>query len=161
MNLELWKKVYKRNVELDDIFFQKYENESKMYEKNCVEFMVEFGEFLNETKCFKYWSIKGPKLDEMLEEFADVFTMLLYFYNESNSELSVINVDKNDDLYYLINEVYYLGTRLQRTVTKELLDNIFSKLLSIASILKIEEIEIIEAINKKHIIIEERLNSEY
>src|SRR5574344_480705 len=161
MNLELWKKVYKRNVELDDIFFQKYENESKMYEKNCVEFMVEFGEFLNETKCFKYWSIKGPKLDELLEEFADVFTMLLYFYNESNSELSVINVDKNDDLYYLINEVYYLGTRLQRTVTKELLDNIFSKLLSIANILKIEEIEIIEAINKKHIIIEERLNSEY
>lgn len=161
MDLELWKKVYKKNVELDDVFYQKYENEPKMYEKNCVEFMVEFGEFLNETKCFKYWSIKGPKLDEMLEEFADVFTMLLYFYNESDSELNLINIDKNDDLYYLINEVYYLGTRLQRTITKELLDNIFSKLLSIANILKIEEIEIIEAINKKHIIIEERLNSEY
>lgn len=161
MNFDLWQRIYKENVRLDSIFYEKYANEPNLYEKNCVEFLVEFSEFLNETKCFKYWSVKKPKHDEMLEELADVLTMLLYFYNDSNNDLSIIKEDNDKDLYNLINEVYYLGTRLQKNTTKDLLDNIFSKVLSIASILEIKEIEIIEAINKKHIIIEERLNSEY
>ena len=50
--METLKKIYIRNKELDHIFMSKYEKTETMYfEKNCIEFLVEFGEFVNETKC--------------------------------------------------------------------------------------------------------------
>lgn len=77
-----FEKIYLNNKRLDDIFMEKYEKtEPQLFEKNCLEFLTELGEFANETKCFKYWSIKKPKKDEMLEEFADCITMILYFFN--------------------------------------------------------------------------------
>lgn len=159
--MKTFQDVYKRNKQLDDIFFSKYESENSMYEKNCIEFLVEFGEFLNETKCFKYWSIKKPQRDKVLEELADVFTMLLYFYNVANLDIDDIDVvSTNSDALELINETYSLGTELYKKLSKELLDKIFMNLLTIAKNLDIDEKDIIEAIDKKHHIIEERLNNE-
>ena len=80
--METLKKIYKRNKELDHIFMEKYEKKEPMYfEKNCIEFLVEFGEFVNETKCFKYWSIKEPNKELLLEEYADCLSMLLCIFN--------------------------------------------------------------------------------
>ena len=55
--------VYQRNIELDEIFFNNYGNDNLTFKKNCVELLVELGEFINETKCFKYWSTKEPNKD--------------------------------------------------------------------------------------------------
>ena len=160
--MNYWQLVYKRNKELDNIFFEKYLEEKEMFEKNCIEFLVELGEFTNETKCFKYWSIKEPKYDAMLEELADVFTMLMYFYNILNLDITQPNIiNKNQNLLELINETYYLGTKLYKELSKELLDRIFISLLKIAELLGIKEDEIIDAITKKQNIIEERLNTDY
>lgn len=76
-----WNDIYQRNKKLDTHFEQKYLNKEPYYfEKNCLELTVEIGEFVNETKCFKYWTIKKPNKDDMLEECADVIMMLLYCY---------------------------------------------------------------------------------
>lgn len=57
--LKRWENYYQKNKKLDEEFNSKYqENEPEFYEKNCIELLVEIGEFINETKCFKYWSIK-------------------------------------------------------------------------------------------------------
>jgi len=159
--MEKWKLVYQRNKELDDIFFSKYIDEKYMFEKNCIEFLVELGEFINETKCFKYWSIKKPKYDEMLEELADVFTMLMYFYNILNIDITYSDINQNENLLELINETYYLSTKLYKELNKDLLENIFTKLLNISKLLDIKEEEIIKAITKKQNIVQERLNAEY
>lgn len=157
-----WYEAYEKNKSIDNMFIQKYANDELIYAKNCIEFLVELGEFINETKCFKYWSTKSPKRDDMLEELADVFTMLMYFYNISNSSINFVNEDILDrNLFELINETYYLGTKLYKDLNQELLDNIFINLLTISKIIGIEENEIIAAIKKKHIIVEERLISEY
>lgn len=52
------------------------------YEKTMRErllaFLVELGEFANETRCFKFWSLKGPSPKErILEEYADGLHFLL------------------------------------------------------------------------------------
>ena len=52
------------------------------YEKTMKErvlaFLVELGEMANETRCFKYWSYKGPSPKEViLEEWADGLHFLL------------------------------------------------------------------------------------
>ena len=47
----LYNEIYNRNKKLDDIFMNKYFNvESKYYEKNCLELIVELCELANETK---------------------------------------------------------------------------------------------------------------
>ena len=65
----LYNDIYNRNKKLDDIFMNKYFNiESKYYEKNCLELIVELCELANETKCFKYWTVKKPDKELVLEE---------------------------------------------------------------------------------------------
>lgn len=160
-NTDIWNSVYKRNKELDDIFFSKYTDENKMFEKNCIEFLVELGEFVNETKCFKYWTVKKSNYDKILEELADTFTILMYFYNVLNIDISYSNLNESRDILEVINETYYFGTKLYKKLDKLLLQNIFANLLIISKILNISEEEIIGAITKKQNIIEERLNSDY
>lgn len=46
-----------------------YESTSK---KRMLALLVELGEFANETRCFKFWSYKGPSPKEVvLDEYAD------------------------------------------------------------------------------------------
>ena len=57
-----------------DIYIQKEHNET--YEstshKRLLALLVELGEFANETRCFKFWSLKGPSAKEIvLDEYAD------------------------------------------------------------------------------------------
>lgn len=156
-----WEFLYKNNTKLDKIFNDKYSSDKNMYYKNCIEFLVELGEFINETKCFKYWSIKKPNREDMLEELADVITMLMYFYNELNFEFEIIEYNKdNDDLLSLVNDTYYLGSKLYKEASKKLLDKIFKNIINISIILEIEEKEILDSLNNKQKKVEERLNSE-
>ena len=156
-----WNTVYSVNKKLDDICIEKYQEDKLMYEKNCIEFLSELGEFVNETKCFKYWTIKKPKREEMLEELADCFTMLMYFYNVLNMDIEIPNKKSDLNILEIINETYILGTKLYNNLSEELVNNIFSNLLLISDKLNIKETEIIEAITKKQTIIEERLNTNY
>ena len=154
--------VYKRNIELDQIFFEKYGNDKKIFDMNCIEILVELGEFINETKCFKYWSIKKPNKEAMLDEYADVITMILYFANLLKMDVTDFKITSTEkNLLELINETYFLCTKIMNNMTEELIRNILTNSLQIAYLLNITEDEIIEAINKKPEIINERLNSDY
>lgn len=74
----MWEDILKRNTKIDEIFIKKYEdNEPNYFEKNCLSLITEIAEFLNETKCFKYWSIKNPDKDKLKEEYADALIMTL------------------------------------------------------------------------------------
>lgn len=52
-----------------------YEN---TFERRLLALFVELGEFANETRCFKFWSLKGPSGKErILDEYADALHFLL------------------------------------------------------------------------------------
>lgn len=90
--MEQYIEIYNRNRKLDDIFMNKYfDIESKYYEKNCLELIVELCELANESKCFKYWAVKKPNNDlirmctmlmdkDNVSEYLlkEIFTKLLY-----------------------------------------------------------------------------------
>ena len=76
---EKWQEIYAENKKLDVIFEATYQDVADYYAKNCIEFLVELGEFVNESKVFKYWTKKVANHDKMLEEFADTITMTLLF----------------------------------------------------------------------------------
>ncbi len=162
MNLTRWNKIYQNNRYLDEIFIKKYQNDDRLYDKNCLELMVEIGEFVNETKVFKYWTIKNPNKDEMLEEYADVITMILSFYGLYNLEIQKLDYKIGEnDILKIIMELYNKAYKFYKNKDKKLLEEIFQYILYIGKLLDLKEIEILDAIEKKQKIIEERLNSNY
>jgi len=160
MNL---KQVYENNKKLDNIFFEKYGDTEEIFRKNCIELLVELGEFINETKVFKYWSIKKPNKELVLEEYADVITMILYFYNILDLEINEdINHIESNDILEVLNYLYQQMSKLMTNeYNKDLVVDIFNNLIYVSKLLNITEDEILESISKKHKIIEERLNSKY
>ncbi len=156
-----WQEIYLNNIKLDDIFLEKYSSEKELYEKNCIGFLVELGEFINETKCFKYWSIKKPDKEKILEEYADCITMSLTFLNRQ----SIDNLPKpynTNNILELLNYIFFEVTKLyNQKENQNLTKQILSDILHIKDYLNIEEKDIIEACQKKQKIILERLNSDY
>ncbi len=156
---------YEKNKQLDKIFEDKYgEIESKYYEKNCLELIVEICEFANESRCFKYWSIKKPSKDDLLEEYADCLSMLFYMFNYYNVlSVDVLDIELNDDIIVCFNEVIRMCTLLMKreNVDELLLKSIFTYLIHIARLLELGDSEILDSCYKKYEKNVERLNSNY
>ena len=163
--MDKYLELYERNKKLDDIFYKKYINTDKqLYEKNCLELIVELCELANESRCFKYWSIKKPNKELLLEEYADCILMSLYFFNEYNIEqIEIVDINTNGDILFMFNELIRMCTLLMNriNVSDKLIKNIFSYLIYIGKLLNLNENEIIDACYKKIIKNEERLNSDY
>ncbi len=157
--LKRWENYYQKNKKLDEEFNSKYqENEPEFYEKNCIELLVEIGEFINETKCFKYWSIKSPNKEKMLEELADCLNMIFYFYGLLNIKITdFANTKIVKNRLNQINYIYYLSTNLFNNLNTQDIKNIFINLLDFAYSLGIKEEEILEKLEEKHQIIYNRL----
>lgn len=50
----------------------------KTFHSRLLALIVELGEFANETRCFKYWSLKGPsEKNVILEEYVDGLHFIL------------------------------------------------------------------------------------
>ena len=161
MNLKRWNKLYENNKRLDYIFIDKYKDDNKLFQKNCIELMVEIGEFINETKIFKYWSIKKPNKDKMLEEYADVITITLTFFREHNLKIEETKKETNEDILDIICKLYLKSCEFYQKNDTKTLKEIFNYILIIGRLLEFRENEVLDKIEEKQKIIEERLNSDY
>ena len=74
--------------------------------KRVLALIVEINELANETRCFKYWSLKGPShKDVLLEEFSDTmhfvislgidlgFDTMIFHSNEDAVNLTQLFID--------------------------------------------------------------------
>ena len=157
-----WNDIYIKNKRLDDIFFEKFKNDEKMFEKNCIELIVEIAEFANESRCFKYWSNKPMKKEETLEELADCIMVCLYFYNYLNiDKVKIKTYDFSSDILVCLNDIFKLSTLLIDNINQEIVIKIFSYLIYIGSLVNLEEKEIYEACLKKIEKQEKRLEEGY
>lgn len=162
MNLVKWNKVYSNNKKLDEIFIKKYKSDKSLFDKNCIELMVEINEFVNETKVFKYWTIKEPEKNKMLEEYADVITMILTFYREHELEIKDVYPKISElNILNIIMELYRKVYKFWQHDDPEILEEIFYYTLHIGSLFNFQEEEILDAIENKQKIIEERLYNNY
>ena len=157
-----WNDIYYRNKKLDKIFYQKFKSDDKMFEKNCIELLVEIGEFANESKCFKYWSNKPMKKDETLEELADCIMMSLYFFNYLNIDnIQIKKYNFSNDIIICLNDIFTLSTALINNISEKLVIKIFNYLIYIGKLIGLTEKEINEACLKKINKQEKRLEEGY
>ncbi|MDV6378089.1 dUTP diphosphatase [Sporosarcina sp. GW1-11] len=61
-----------------DAYIQKNHKATETFDERGLALLVELAELANETRCFKFWSTKGPSAkDVILEEYVDSIHFLL------------------------------------------------------------------------------------
>jgi dimeric dUTPase (all-alpha-NTP-PPase superfamily) len=94
MNVE---KLYSMQASLDTHIEEKHGlNEEDLFDRKILALLVELGELANETRCFKFWSLK-PASDKavILEEFVDGIHFILSLGLESGFRYQDNNTDGN------------------------------------------------------------------
>ncbi|PIC74761.1 dUTP diphosphatase [Sporosarcina sp. P17b] len=68
-----------------DTYIQKNHQTNETFTERGLALLVELSELANETRCFKFWSTKGPSAnDVILEEYVDSIHFLLSLGIEKN-----------------------------------------------------------------------------
>jgi len=164
-DISKWQNIYDELMNIEKEFQHRYlKTEPKFYEKTCIELLVELGEFVNETKCFNYWTIKKPNKEKVLEELVDCITVTLILFDKLQlnlNNLSDVKHYKNNNLLEVINYVFAESSKLLTNLNETTLKNIFVNLIYISEILGLTEKEIFIAFERKIAIVKERLNTNY
>jgi len=75
MNLQ---QLFTMQKELDHFIEKTQKIERDVFKEKGLALMVELAELANETRCFKFWSTKGPSAREViLEEYVDSIHFIL------------------------------------------------------------------------------------
>jgi dimeric dUTPase (all-alpha-NTP-PPase superfamily) len=101
--------------ELDErIMLQHHETRINTQLKRVLALVVEISELANETRSFKYWSLKGPsEKDVLLEEFSDSIHFILSLGIDLGKNSLIVECDDMDyDLSRLFLEWTEASTRL-------------------------------------------------
>lgn len=139
--------VYDANKKLDDLFNNKYPQMSdEIFRKNVLELMVEIGELANETRCFKYWSCKGPSAkDIILDEYADCILMILMFCNYLGISLDEeFNDPKEKGIIEQFTYLYHLCSQIGDNYNKEHVKNVLSNFVYLGKLLNFTDEDIID-----------------
>ena len=158
-----FQEIYNRNKQLDKLFLSEYGNSQDIIDKNKLELLVELGELANETKCFKYWSVKTPDRDKVLEEYADCILMVLYFFNCFNVSLDEDFPKPKDttDILEQFTYLFNLSSRTRDEYNKDIFKEIFVNILKLGYVLGYTHQDIISGCMKKIDINMKRFEIEY
>ena len=158
------KEIYQESKRLDSLFGEQNDLFSdEIIEKNILELLVEFGELANETRCFKYWSIK-PMSDKevILEEYIDCLFMILCFCNMTNVSMDeAFPTATQENIVGTFLTLYKDGLNLKKNLPKEIVKQLLVNILYLADLLNFQYEDIKKGVSKKSLIIKKRFKENY
>ncbi len=158
------KEIYQESKRLDSLFGEQNDLFSdEIIEKNILELLVEFGELANETRCFKYWSIK-PMSDKevILEEYIDCLFMILCFCNMTNVSMDeAFPTATQENIVGTFLTLYKDGFNLKKNLPKETVKQLLVNILYLADLLNFQYEDIKKGVSKKSLIIKKRFKENY
>lgn len=145
--------LFSKQRELDAYIEDKLEmaNRSDLFRKKILALQVEIGELANETRCFKFWSRKGPsEQNVILEEYVDGLHFILSLGLDKGltyapAPLPDDQLDQTDaflELYRTIGAFY--AEPVQTTY-----EALFQSFLVLGRMLGFSEVSIVEAYKQK------------
>ncbi|KKI91764.1 dUTPase [Bacillus sp. SA1-12] len=139
------------------------ENES-LIERKILALLVEVGELANETRCFKFWSLKPPApIDVILEEYVDGIHFILSLGLEINVdpslELEEIHAERSATEQFL--NVYQTITAFKDKQTLQLYKKMFEGYLHLGHLLGFSMEQIVHAYVSKNEVNHERQKQGY
>jgi len=73
-----WSKLFQAQRTLDERIMKEHQLSGDFFSERLLALQVEVGELANETRCFKYWSLKPPAdRNVILEEYVDGLHFIL------------------------------------------------------------------------------------
>lgn len=156
--------LYNKQAELDAAIAA---NHNVSYEttrpRRTLALLVEFGEFANSTRCFKYWSNKGPESrDRVLDEYADGLHFFLSLGIDIKSKKREFRFTKHEeDLTAQILKTYSLTVNFLKKQDENSYVKAFQAFLNIVPLLHVRWTTIEEAYYKKLGVNYKRQDSNY
>ena len=119
--------------------------------KRILALLVEFGEFANSTRCFKYWSNKGSEPKErVLDEYADGLHFFLSLGIDIQTKKKLYSFTKHEnDLTLQILKTYSLTSKFLKNQDDSSYIRAFQAFLNIIPLLHVRWNTIKEAYYKK------------
>lgn len=149
INLE---KLYFYQKQLDDEIAIKHNvSYETTFKKRLLSLLVEIGELANETRCFKYWSNKGPSSKEIvMDEYADGLHFFLSLGIPLKTDKYIYEINSNNaSLVEQFHKLYALITSLKDNYCLKDYQIAFQYYLNLAVSLNMSEEDIISSYMKK------------
>ncbi|KIL43794.1 dUTP diphosphatase [Jeotgalibacillus soli] len=148
-----WETLYFMQEKLDR-FIEKEKNVKgeSLFSRKIMALLVELGELANETRCFKFWSGKGPSANEViLEEYVDGIHFILSLGLER--ELKYIpqsSINPEADLTEQFLQTYGLIHNFAQHPTKDNYEKLWDAYLAIGKSLGFSGEDIMNAYIEKN-----------
>ncbi|NLY63174.1 MAG: dUTPase [Erysipelothrix sp.] len=156
--------LYAIQKDLDDRILKEHNLDADaVLSDRYLAFLVELGELANETRCFKFWSLKGPsEKSVILEEFSDVLHFLLSLGLALDSPHLEFYMEETDrSLTELFNSVYNDANIVFNLKSKFVYVRMFNSLMQIASKLGFSQEDVYASYTNKNAINHQRQDDGY
>ena len=144
--------LYQKQAELDARIAENHHvSYATTRERRILALLVEFGEFANATRCFKYWSNKPSEAqDIVLDEYVDGLHFFLSLGIDIKASKRVYHYTKHaDNLAKQILEVYRLSAVFYKKQDEKSYIKAFQAFINIVPLLKVRWSTIEKAYYKK------------
>lgn len=132
-------KLFSLQKELDTRIEKEHglENENLM-DKKIMALLVELGELANETRCFKFWSLKpAATRDVILEEYVDGIHFILSIGLELGiqDQVTLSPIEEERDIVEQFQQVYASIIDFRRALNSENYHKIFNEYILLGKLL--------------------------
>ena len=148
-------KLFEMQKGLDQHIEEQHQlTDTDLFDRKVLALLVELGELANETRCFKFWSLKGPSASQViLEEFVDgihfILSLGLECGYEDKFELSPYTGEKVDLTTQFIT-IYKVVGEFQTSPSLEAFQALFQAYLHLAALLGFSNSDIEQAYIEKN-----------
>lgn len=132
-------KLFSMQKELDTHIENKHQlQDEDLFDKKILALLVEIGELANETRCFKFWSLKQPAPKEkILEEYVDGLHFILSLGLErgfENNEITILT-DNPQEMTEQFLKVFDQISKFKNTSSYSNYESLFQSYLSLGEVL--------------------------
>jgi dimeric dUTPase (all-alpha-NTP-PPase superfamily) len=159
-------RLFQMQKELDHHIEVKHQLENEdLFNRKILALFVEIGELANETRCFKFWSVKpSSEKQVILEEFVDGIHFILSLGLECGLELTELDFNLKVSASDVTNQflaIYEILSCFQFSKSREDYLALFQAYFNLANLLGITKEEMIEAYFKKNEVNYQRQQNNY
>lgn len=157
-------KLFAMQKALDDHIAQEHDLEHvALREKKCLALQVELGELANETRCFKFWSLKPASATEViLEEYVDGLHFILSLGLDDQYEpRDIADVCPDGELTDYFLQMFAETDRFHKAPSQEQYSRLFATYLALGKKIGFTEAAIDDAYKAKNDVNHERQESGY
>lgn len=158
-----WNMIMEMQKVLDDRIMDKIgRTRAEVSDEKLLALLVEVGELANETRCFEYWSEKGPNdRQDILEEYVDGIHFLISIGLDRTYTIQPTIRPSAKSLTEQFHGIYDGIVQYKSNPTEKRYHQLLSDYLSLGDTLGFNEIDIFQAYQDKNEVNHDRQKSGY